>query len=182
MGIFVVGLIVLGIATYIFLIQREKAQFAKAEKEIDALYAQIVQKVGKPDQEKKTKSCGYASRVYGRGPRSCSIGLSLLYEGKSAENSNTIVNDVFSVSGGTYLQSYGDKTVNKFIHQDSYRIDQKLDQDFRDTDGLVCNLGYNFPVVKEFSESFSPKNLENLEINITCSGPAMAEYFLVTKD
>ena len=178
-GVLLVGSLVVGGLVYVGLVWREKQQFAQAEKEMDALYTQIVQKVGKPNQEKKERSCGYASRELGRGPRSCSIARYFLYEGRSADESNEIVKDILSISGGTYLQSFGDKSVNSFVHMGNYRTDQRLDQDFRDTIGLVCNLGYIFPVLEVPGNTFKPTTAENLQISITCSASAMAEYFPV---
>ena len=172
----VLATLIVGVLVYFGLIWREKKQFALAEKEIDALYAQIVEKIGKPDQEKKTKSCGYASRVYGKGPRGCSVTQRLLYESSGLGESNKIMVDVLKLSNGTYLQTFGDKSKNRFTDQEN-RTDQHISQDYRDIGDLSCGISYYFPVVKEFSDDFEPRALENLQIEISCGGPALAEYF-----
>jgi hypothetical protein len=175
----VLAVAVIGAVTYLFLIQREKAQFNQAEKEIDALYAQIIEKVGKPDQEKKEKSCGYASRVYGKGPRSCSVSKYFLYENKDATQSNIITEDVKKLSGNAPLQRFGDKSINKFIEYDKTHKtnDQQLSQGYSDIGNLVCNLRYSYPEIELFSNIFKSKHGTNLQISITCSGPAMAEHY-----
>lgn len=184
-GFTALALIVLGFAGYAYLIQREKAQFAAAEKEIDALYAQIAEKVGKPDQEKKEKSCGYASRVYGKGPRSCSVSKYILFENKDIDQANEIVKtisqtinvkpsrfsmDKFGVSGNRY----------EFLKEDDRIIDQSLGSDLNLGFSKGCSIEFVHPVASDsYVEMFQNISKENLSIGIVCGGPAMAEYFPV---
>ena len=166
-----------GAGTYIFLIQREKAQFNQAEKEIDALYSQITDKVGKPDQEKKEKSCGYASRVYGKGPRSCSVSRSLLYSNNSLDKANVKLNTLSSLVGGELR----DDMVRDDRTQFEKYIDSKPDQNFSQTletkTVLNCSVQYQYPVLPSIFKEFGELQGENFALYLSCGGPAMAEHY-----
>lgn len=177
----VLAVTLIGAATYIFLIQREKSQFVQAEKEIDALYAQIVEKVGKPNQEKKETSCGYASRVYGKGPRSCTVSHSVLYTGYDHEKSNQALHGFSSYLGTELYDDLVRENKNQFTEDSDRSLDQNFSQKLSTKTILNCSIQYKYPVRPSVFNDFSNLQNENLAIYISCGGPALAEYF-PTKD
>lgn len=178
LGTLAAVLVVSGILIWFGLVWREKQQFSQAEQEIDALYAQIVEKVGKPDQEKKEKSCGYSSRVYGKGPRSCSVSQQINFSVSSVSEANNRMLSVLRLSGGTYLQQFGDKNRNRFLELGLYRTKQIIDQDYKDLGDLVCNLSYEFPIV-ESATGLRNSDPKSLSVLIHCGGSAMIEHYPV---
>lgn len=178
-GILLVATVLLGTATYIFLVQKEKAQFAQAEKEIDALYAQIVDKVGKPDQEKKEKTCGYASRVYGKGPRYCNINSYLLYSRSNVTNSNRIMKTVSDVAGLSPTDHLARKDIVSFSQYEGVGLDQRFSDDLITSSNKTCSINFSYPVLPSLTAPLKPGDKENLLISIHCGGPARAEHFPV---
>lgn len=171
----VLAVAIIGAAIYIFLIQREKAQFNQAEKEIDALYAQIVEKVGKPDQEKKEKSCDRPNLKFDKGPLSCFVGKYLLYENKSASTSTEILNRIFSL--GTGSLRHGSAAATGASFSDSVKIagDQRFFQDLATQSSLSCNFSYTYPSIEQ--DEFIASSPSALVIGISCYRPALLEYF-----
>ena len=87
--------------------RNQKQNFDKAESQIDALAEQIQQTIGRADETKKEKTCGYASQVYGRGRRSCGVTLSLFFTGKNLAQSNDALSLVSKVVGGLLYEAFG---------------------------------------------------------------------------
>lgn len=174
-----VAAVILGVATYIFLIQREKTQFAQAEKEIDALYAQIVEKVGKPNQEKKEKSCGYASRVYEKGPRYCNINSYLIYSDTKAENANSLMKAISTNIGVSPKDHLARKDVVDFSQYQGVGLDQIFSDNLRTSSTKNCSIGFTYPVLPSLAAPIKPTGTENLLISIHCGGSAISEYFPV---
>lgn len=173
----VLAVAIIGAAIYIFLIQREKAQFNQAEKEIDALYAQIVEKVGKPDQEKKEKSCGYASRVYGKGPRSCSVSTYMLFENKSNLDSNAMMAIIAESIKITPSDNLAREEVTSFTPYDQHRFNQTFGDDLQSSSKKNCSISFSYPVMPYLSAPIKPTQKENLLISLGCGGPAIAEHY-----
>ena len=178
--VFVVGLTAV---SYVFVyrpfaIRQDKERFTKAEASLDEVYNQIVAKVGKPDEVKKDKSCHYANRAYGKGPRSCSVGIYLLYENKNSSSASSITEKLAAIAG-TKLTLFGEKTTASFIPSENKRGDQTLTQENKTIEGLACSTDYIYPVLPSSSKRFQPVSSENLEVVIACGGPAKAEHFTV---
>lgn len=183
--IFLVLVLVVGLsaASYILLyrpysIRKDKERFTKAEASLDEVYNQIVAKAGKPDQVKKDKSCAYANRVYGKGPRSCSVGIYLLYENRNNLVASSITEKAATVSGAQ-LTVFGEKSTGSFSSITEKRGDQTISQGYNSIEGLACSIDYIYPVLPSSSKTFQPTTNENLEVVIACGGPAKAEHFTV---
>lgn len=180
-GIFVVAAFVIGALVYFGLMWNEKRQFSQAEKEMDALYAQIVEKVGKPDQEKKEKSCGYASRVYDRGPRSCWVGMYGLFENIDSAKANDIMKQAGDVSGVKPKDRLARSAVLDFSSPGVSASDQEFGAGLDISSSKSCVLDFVYPLSDHSSYGFATSNTKDLLVSLHCSGDAMVEYFPVTK-
>lgn len=159
-------------------IHTQKQNFAKAEASLDALAKQIEAKVGKPDDIKKEKSCGYASRVYEKGPRGCSISIFLFFSGKDSTQATGLTSQISPLVSNKEVQRLGEIT-HTFVPFDQYRGDQTLSQAYYDIGSLSCSVQYVYPVSKKLNQPFEPKESENLQLELSCGGVAMAEFFPV---
>lgn len=178
-GFVAIGLVVLGVVVYFGLIWREKRQFAQAEKEIDALYTQIVEKVGKPDQEKKEKTCGYASRAYGKGPRYCNVRSYVLYSKSNLATSNNKMRELSQIVGSVTKDERVLEPKDMFYQYESVGSDQNFIQTLKSQTKLNCSVRYTYPLVESSTSALKPTETENLLVSIHCGGPARAEYFPV---
>lgn len=187
-GFALVGLVVLGVLIYLGLIVNQKRQFAQAEKEMDSLAAKIVEKVGKPDQQKKEKSCGYASREFGRGPRSCGVSIYMLYENKDINQANVMAKTLSRTLNIMPSEYTMDKYLvggyrYEFTPGDGRAIDQTLGADLKTNSSKSCSIELVHPVVSSsYTNMFNAVKEENFLVGIVCAGDAMAEYFPVTKN
>lgn len=175
--ILAVSALVLGVATYIFLIQREKQQFAQAEKEIDALYAQIVKKVGKPDQEKKTKTCDRPNMKYSKGNLSCSVNTYLLYEDVDTQEANVNLAEISTLGNESLRVGSAAAKGSNFTDSTRKDWDQTFFQHFRSKTPMSCNFSYTHPAIEQ--DEFKIKSTNALMIGIDCYRSALGEYFPV---
>lgn len=171
----VVGLIYL-LAWRPIQVRREKAHFESVAAELEKVSQDIQTKVGKPDQSKTVKSCGYASRVYTKGPLSCGTTVYLLYENKNAQQSTEIAQKIIPMFG---TKSYSlDTETTDFSSQT--KTDQKISQNFRvGANERVCLAEYIYPVTFDSFSDFKTKSAENIEIALTCAMDALAEHYPV---
>ena len=177
-GFAAICLAVLGLTVYVYLIQREKSQFATAEKEIDALYAQIVEKVGKPDQEKKEKTCDRPNLKFAKGPLSCSVSKSMLFENKNFEESNSLMSNISSLSYMPVRVGSVSSELPGFTANGRRNGDQVFSQSFSSKTNLSCTLSYVYPAKEQ--DEFSASNTSTaFEVSFDCGGSAMSEYFPV---
>ena len=173
--ILVLATLVVSVLAYFGLIWREKKQFALAEKEIDALYAQIVEKIGKPDQEKKEKSCDRPNLKFEKGPLSCFTAMYLLYENKDFQDSNDIMKKVSGLgSGALRIGSVASDGID-FKEKGRRYGDQVFFQDLGTNSSLNCDLSYVFPA-KEQGE-FVKKSESAFEVGFDCGGKTMRQLF-----
>lgn len=185
-GFAVIGLAVLGVVVYIGLMWREKRQFIQAEKDISTISAQIIEEVGRPDQEIKDRSCGYASRKFSRGPRGCSVSIYLLYKNKGVLESNVLVGKISSllnIKPSGYAFNHKTMTGSdeyEFKELDDGRLfDRQLSTSLNTGFDKGCSIGLTHPGVgtpyrEMFDTTYSEKNFV---VGLSCGGPAMAEYF-----
>lgn len=176
-----VGAAILGVVGYALIIRplqirQQKQNFDKAEASLDTLAAQIQQTIGKADQTKKEKSCDRANLLTEKGPLGCDVSFYLLYEDKNASQSTDLMKHTSSIVSTSPLDLLG-KPVNAFVPKDVRGGDQTVDQDAINVAGLSCGVQYIYPVTTKLGQPFKPQVPENLEIVISCSGPAMKEFF-----
>lgn len=175
LGFSVLGLLVVGVLVYFGLIWREKAQFAQAEKEIDALYAQIVERVGKPDQEKKEKSCDRPNLKYKKGPLSCSVTVYALYDNSDFVRAGKLMSTISSLSSSA-LRPGSATTIGQmgFVTPDRTNS-QVFFQSVNLAPGLSCSISYDFAASQQ--DEFTLSGPSGVEIGVGCNRSAILEYF-----
>jgi hypothetical protein len=173
-------LAVSGGLVYLGLIINERRQFNSAERQIDDLYAKIVETVGQPDQEIKDKSCGRSSAKFSKGRLNCSVSWRILYEDVDYLLSNDMVSQITSETGLLKALNYSIPRTEKsqgFIEPayfDERRLDQKLSHKLPNIPGLSCDVSYYFPVWGGALDFIKPSKTtdENLFIIILCTKQA----------
>jgi hypothetical protein len=160
-------------------VNHQRNQFKKAEVQLNYLADQIQVKIGKADQVKTEKSCAYASRTYGKGPRGCGIIVYLFYANRNAEKSTALTLGSSALLG-TKLTQFGDVATG-FTAANMRDGEQNINQDYGHIDSLSCGVQYTYPVKEKLNQPFKPINSENLQIALSCGGPAMTEFYPVEK-
>ncbi|HLB66551.1 MAG TPA: hypothetical protein VJJ78_03080 [Candidatus Saccharimonadales bacterium] len=180
----IIGLVVLGGLAYVVVIRpiqikNDKNNFLKAQSSIEDLYSKIVAKIGKPDQVKKEQSCAYANRAYGKGPRSCAVGIFFLYEKRDLRHVNLLLAKSTQSVGQDVYPGPGEKYQNAFISLKK-NGDQNFSQDLMSVNTISCTANYSFPVYPSFFTSlFKPQSNSNFMISLTCGGSSKSEHFPV---
>lgn len=185
-GLIVLGLIALSLFTYILVIRplqirHQKQNFDKAEASLDQLYNQIVAKVGKPDQYKKDKVCSYISQEFGKGPRNCHVSIYLLFENKDSAASTSLMNRVSFFSMSQLKSERLNSSLDSFKNYLQIKGPQTFDQKYSQIGNVQCGISYSYPVHPTYAtiDPIMTKANENLQIELACSGPAMAEFYTV---
>lgn len=182
----VLGLAAVSCIVYFFIIKpiqirNQKQNFAKAEARLDDLEKQIEQKIGKPDQIKKDKSCSYASRVYERGPRVCGISIYMLYANRNLDFANRTLKSATDLVGTKLYNQLLRDEASEFTPYDGRGASQSFSQALPNPGNLNCSIQYLFPVVPLHDKTFPDASGENVEIALSCGAPAMAELYPVKK-
>src|SRR6185437_976480 len=74
-----IAVVALGFAYHSYSVWANEKQFSQARSAIDTIYADIVNKVGHPDNFKRTNDCSRPSQEFTQGPLSCSVGTDFIY-------------------------------------------------------------------------------------------------------
>lgn len=156
-----------------------KVAFEQARSAIDTIYADIVAKVGQPDDNKVSRSCSTVQEVYGDGPLSCDLDTSFIYSVADKNSSDQLrqkIKDVVSLHKaelhpiGVPLSAPGIATTAPG--------DSSLIRDYYTVRGQIqCVITYVFDPT--FDTPLEKRNLEEklYYVDFLCSGPAKATFY-----
>jgi hypothetical protein len=132
---------------------QEKKQFKQAEVAIQSVVNTITTQVEQPQDMDSSSHCSYVSRKEGNGPRSCSVSTTLAFRSKSNDDANEL----------------------------REKIDQIENNDNNLLKSLNCyvNYGHEGPFGTKFWEETVAGTKNDFYVEITCTGPARAEYYPV---
>lgn len=163
-------------------IAAERAQYAQAEKDMDALVAQITAKFGKPDNSKKVKSCGYTSVEFGRGDRYCGISIAIAYPILSREAATQLSEEISSHIKSSSTFEYGSSS--KALANTSITPIELKSESFRDRDGLDCGASYTYSLASDSAAAYAgirSKAAQTLSLSMSCgSRPAKSAYYPIS--
>jgi hypothetical protein len=152
-------------------IAKERAQYAQAEKDLDALSAQIITKFGQPDDQKKVKECGHTSSDFGTGILFCTVSQFLFYPVANLDEANTKVAEVSTINPAfSGLITQDGKPILAAKSLELSRLDCSIGFSVHPSSDNLENLGYT---------SLYLKNSElGLLVEFSCSAKhPKAEYF-----
>lgn len=160
-------------------IHNQKQNFDKAEASLDALAIQIQDKIGKADETKKEKTCGYSSQEFGRGPLGCGVQVGTVYAVSDVKEANVLNSEIrkFLLSSPSLSVTYDSEKT--FLEPKNENQVQRNGYDIKFTDvSLGCSIGL------VFANNISPDLLlksqlqqKNLSIELSCGGPALKEFY-----
>jgi hypothetical protein len=155
-------------------VNHQRNQFKKAEVQLNSLADQIQAKIGKADQIKIERSCGYANTPFTRGPRSCSADINLLYSQEDLVGANSLMSKTMTFSNEKLRIGSASANGQTFTEIKPRSGSQVFYQNFHNGSDLSCTFSYAYP-----ARSIGGTAGKDLEINLGCSGPAMAELYPV---
>src|SRR3989344_6777709 len=159
-------------------VKQEKDRFLKAQASLEDLSKQIEAKIGKPDQIKRDRSCGYSSPFSmfdKRGYRSCFVGVYILYENKGLEDANSKMSQISPLISAKLYPGAGEKYQKEFIPV-TQNNHQSFSQDYKNFGEISCSVSYSYPQFPTFStDTFQTTFKENFQVILSCGGDARAE-------
>ena len=164
-------------------IQKQKQQFAQAEKDIDKVTAAITAQIGKPADQKTNKSCGYSNQEFSKGFLSCNIDSDIVYV-VSDETSAKDLAGKLRQARKAQPEREEEKSSNYFVNRSNNISlpDHFLDESYKDkTSNLDCQVGYFF-FFADYPPSGFPafkvqSNSQNLLLEINCSAYTKAALY-----
>lgn len=165
-------------------IAKERAQYSQAEKDLDKLTAQIVAKIGQPDDQKKVKECGYTSDTFELSPKGslyCDVEYYLYFSVLNLEHAKEQVN---MLAASRIVNS---KIKSLPTANDSNQVPPiKLgSQDFISS-GLNCFISYGYHLASEdlkiegYPELHLHSQDQGILVNLDCSSPRpKAAYYRI---
>jgi hypothetical protein len=176
----VAALIIVGFLVYQYIsTQLNKRDFQQARAAIDTIYADIVARVGQPDNSKRTNDCSRPSEEFTQGPLSCSVGTDFIYGVDNEQQANQLFKQIQAIiaahpelfkSTKPLSSSITDTlVVNTYYHsaEDYYSRGGNMD----------CFNKYIYDTPREIDLSVINPSQKPLQINIDCSDWAKAQYY-----
>jgi hypothetical protein len=159
-------------------IAKERAQYAQAEKDLDALTAQIIAKFGQPVSNSEDKSCGYTSsfnEFAAHGDLYCSVNNNIVYSQASKDEANNTVNLIsneIKKSTSFNYGSYSTALANTLVTPIQLRSES-----IKDAGGLKCSVLYTYFLSTD-KDQVHVDSPAGLELSMSCgSRPAEAAHY-----
>ena len=165
-------------------IWRNERDFAQARAAIDTVYADIVAKVGQPDNYKRTNNCSRPSQEFGQGPLSCSVGTDFIYGVNDETQANTLFKQIQSVISQHPELLKPTKPLSTSIKDTLVVNDYYHDtQDYYEGGNIACFAKYSFDTPREIDLITANPLKKPMEVNINCVNEAKNQYYpLITSE
>ena len=177
--LYAIVLLVIGVFVYEKVaLELNKRAFAQARTAIDTIYADIVAKVGQPDDYKVSNNCSRLSREFEREPIVCNVNTSFIYGVSNEDEANSLFKKIQG-----FISDY--KTTFKPIKPLSSSITSLLvvntyyhdAQDYYKIGVLDCTAKYVYDTPEETYLQLKESRLKPFYIRIGCSDWARQEYY-----
>jgi Tfp pilus assembly major pilin PilA len=152
------------IAFRLYQIQKEKNDFAQAEKYITSIAQRIEQIVGTADNETEEKSCGRANQKFAEGPLSCAVSVTLEYSNKDYVESNVLLEKIKSNFSGKLRIGSVDARDAAFNQPRQENDSQVFYQDSSSIGSIQCILGYRY-------------RIDDFTVSVTCVDAAIKQIY-----
>jgi hypothetical protein len=175
----VLFVLVLGIGVYLRVaLEINKHNFAQARKNIDTIYADIVAKVGQPDNSKRTNTCSQHNTEFRVEPRVCDVSTDFIYGVANENDANSMLKkiqgviathaDLFKPTKPLAASIQDILAVSSYYHvaADSYK-----------SASLGCDVNYIFDTPTETTLDINNKANKPFEISMGCNGQANRPYY-----
>ena len=163
-------------------INKERAQFAQTEKDLESSVKKIISSLGNPDKLLSDNHCAFASQEFGRGQLGCSVQITLIY-GTSGKDVGLARADSISailkrddslnyVSSSSALNDIGDPSQVAVVLKD---------EGYRDTStGLQCGVMYYYYTSR--SQITGYPTIATVQpyidlISLSCGGEARSQLY-----
>jgi len=176
-------LIVLVVAGF-FVYQRitlelNKRGFQQARSAIDIVYADIIAKVGPPDNSKRVNSCNRVKEEFENGPLSCDVDTSFIYGVNGVEEADSLMSNIQNLIANHpgLLQPSAPLTnqISSTLVVNSYY--QTAHDHYKTARHMKCETSYIYDTLRETDLSIKDQTKKPLEIGIDCSDWAKAQYY-----
>lgn len=162
-------------------IYSEKKNFERARADINEVYAEVVAKLGEPDNSDRRSTCSRTSVVFGQGDLSCDVRTDFLYGVVNLDEANRKfkeIQKIISSNGNFKRTSTAATSIKTETSADTHNassIHRAVD-DYR-VSGLDCVAGYNYESPFETSLGSVENNKKTFFVSIGCYAPAKKEYY-----
>lgn len=178
---------------------QEKKEYEKARLAIEALYADIENKIGKPNKTVRDSSCGYGSAKFTRGPRGCSVSIKFTYNVSGPSDTTDRAKQIQGLTLKHFNITYSDFNI-KFpfrsldsekerdassgmyiIHNEAVADIEKSIPGFFVKGYRGCSLSFRYGKGDDYNlRTLDDGAQENLMVRLGCGGDARAEHYPVT--
>jgi hypothetical protein len=94
-ALLILFILILGLSVYqAVALRTNKHNFEQARVAIDTVYADIVTKVGPPDNYKRTNECSRPNQEFGQGPLSCDVSSEFIYGVEDEQQANNLLKQI----------------------------------------------------------------------------------------
>ena len=178
----VIVLLVIGVFVYEKVaLELNKRAFQQARVAIDTIYADIVAKVGQPDDHKRTGSCSIYTEEFSTGPTFCNIDTSFIYsvtdEGEANRQFKSIQSVISLHKEFKPSQALDSAITSKFVVNTNYYAAS----DKYKSAGLDCIVNYVYDTPREISLEIHDNTKKPLQVVIGCNSLARSKYYPITQ-
>ena len=160
-------------------LELNKRGFQQARSAIDAVYANIVAKVGPPDNSKRFNSCNRSHQEFETGPLSCDVETRFIYGVSGLAEGDILFKKIqSSISANEKLLKPTrplSKSIGGLLVVNTYYY--STNDYFVSPSRMDCIVSYTYNTPRQIDLQINDLTKKPLEISIDCSDWAKAQYY-----
>lgn len=183
-GFLVFGLSIIVLILGYFFVYRpiakhvERTHFDQAEQSLTDLSAQIIAKVGQPDEQRQEQRCGYSSAKFQKGNLSCSVSTYLTFSDIAVADGNQLITDISTVSSEPLNELWGTTFNGLKPPEEKEYNKQSASQGIPGAGGSTCRLSYTYARRSYFHGLPDITDTTyDLRVTLSCTKAATFEHF-----
>ena len=159
-------------------LNRNRIAFQNAQADINDTYADIIKKLGQPDNHRIFNFCSRPSQEFEQGPLSCYLNIDFIYGVKNYQQALGLNDQIRTViqKSPTISQTNAPPSDIHITPAPSTYSDSNLYW-YKTKRGLYCTYGYAYDNPEKTHLELKDKNKKSFYVTLGCSGDARKEYF-----
>ena len=161
----------------------DKQKFEKAQASIDTLYADIVVRLGPPNNYEHNQSCGRPNQKFEQGPLSCNVGLHFVYAVSSRDEGDILFDAIYSIASSRTdiiqsISSPESKLRESSVGNSLSTWTSAYNQFIEKSSGLKCVMKSVYDTPEDtFLELKNSPDKKNFYTTIGCADKARRGYY-----
>lgn len=180
--IIVLGLLLVGLAGWIFLVnplldQRDKDRFLHAQTELETILEEKIMPTAEPTHVEREQSCRYSGAKYEKGNLSCITTIEIVYAGVTEQEVYELVDNLSAQINSPLRDTTNRQSTQGDALANTTGLSQRIES--QEEGGLTCSAQYSELSRFSHRSSVDYGDSTGLYMTMACTDSARAEHFPV---